>query len=106
MTHTFELTDEKDRKLPVTVVVAGTFLNIFVEGYGNQVSLDWYDDKLRLLVNADPQKEEPEITELEPVVECKTCDDEFRRCDLTVLGNGKRACPVCSTQLDENNGLS
>lgn len=54
-----------DRSLPVDVEECGTFLNIRPSGYGNPVSLDFYEGKLRLLVNADPDEEEPLVIDLE-----------------------------------------
>lgn len=63
-TTAFTLTDETGRKIKGTVAETGGFLNIAVDGYGNCVSLDWTSRGLRLLVNADPETDEPEIINL------------------------------------------
>lgn len=61
----FILTDEEGNRLSVEVEECGTFLNLTPEGYGNPVSLDFYNGRLRLLVNTDPDEEEPVIIDLE-----------------------------------------
>jgi hypothetical protein len=57
------------RTLAVEVVAAGGFLNLLPVGYGNPVSLDFNDGELRVLVNPDPDKEEPDIIPLKPEAE-------------------------------------
>ena len=53
--------------LAVEVVAVGTFLNLHPAGYGQPVSLDFYEGKLRVIVDPpDPDEEDPTVIELEP----------------------------------------
>lgn len=66
MSSTFIIRDGvTGRELQVRVTAAGTFLHIHPEGYDNPVSLDYYDGRLRLLVNPYESVDEPEIIDLE-----------------------------------------
>ncbi len=64
---TFTLRDPAtDKIINVEVEAVGTFLNLRPTGYGNPVSLDFYGGRLCVLVNDDPDEEEPTIIELTP----------------------------------------
>ena len=51
--------------MAVEVTVCGEFLNLRPEGYDNPMSLDYYNGRLRALVNHDAEVAEPLIFDLE-----------------------------------------
>lgn len=61
----FTLRDDNDARLPVRVEASGHGLHLMPEGYSNPVSLDWWQGRLRVLINADIREEEPQIIDLE-----------------------------------------
>jgi hypothetical protein len=64
--HVAVLTDPATGKpLNVRIDAVGNLLNIHPAGYDQPVSLDFHNGRLRVLVNADKNVEEPQIIDLE-----------------------------------------
>jgi hypothetical protein len=60
----FVIEDNRGQTLKVRVEASGHGLHLLPDGYGNPVSLDFWDGELRLLINDDKDVEEPTIISL------------------------------------------